>query len=177
MKYLFSIMLSLLSGAGFLCAQDIIIKNDKTEIKCKVAEITVESIKYKKWEMPDGPLYNINKTDVFMIVYSNGQREIIKQSANNAAANTYKDNLQNNATPVNTQPENRKQVRAGEIDTTIDFENVKVKYKPTRLLAAFQSPITIGTDQEFRIIKNMLNGGISYYYSFPEDDYILESNG
>lgn len=41
-----------------LSAQDVIVKMDKTEIKAKVIEIAETVIKYKKWEMQDGPLYN-----------------------------------------------------------------------------------------------------------------------
>lgn len=52
-------------------AQDIIIKQDKTEIKSKVSEITETTIKYKKWDNIDGPLYSLSKNEVFVIVYSN----------------------------------------------------------------------------------------------------------
>jgi len=63
-----------------LKAQDLIIKNDKTEIKSKVLEITDTQIKYKKFEMLDGPTYNINKVDVFLIIYKNGLKEYIDNS-------------------------------------------------------------------------------------------------
>ena len=39
-------------------AQDVIVKNDKTEIKAKIEELTETAIKYKKFEMLDGPTYN-----------------------------------------------------------------------------------------------------------------------
>jgi hypothetical protein len=60
--------------------QDVIVKNDKTEIQCKVVEIAEQTIKYKKWTMQDGPLYNVAKDDVFMIIYSNGTREKFDQA-------------------------------------------------------------------------------------------------
>jgi hypothetical protein len=63
-------------------AQDIIVKNDKTEIKAKIEELTETTIKYKKIEMLDGPSYNINKRDVFMIIYKNGTKEYIESSTN-----------------------------------------------------------------------------------------------
>ena len=56
-------------------SQDLIIKNDKTELKSKITEVLSSEIKYKKWEMLDGPIYTINKTDIFMIIYQNGTRE------------------------------------------------------------------------------------------------------
>lgn len=57
---------------------DTIVKNDKTEIKAKIEEVTETTIKYKKFEMLDGPTYNINLSDVFMVIYKNGTKEYIK---------------------------------------------------------------------------------------------------
>ncbi len=66
-------------------AQDIIVKNDKTEIKAKIEELTETTIKYKKIEMLDGPSYNINKRDVFMIIYKNGTKEYMESTASQPA--------------------------------------------------------------------------------------------
>lgn len=74
-------LIALLFATQQLLAQDLIVKTDKTEIKSKVLEITNEVIKYKKFEMPDGPIYNINKTEVFMILYQNGTKEYIEQKS------------------------------------------------------------------------------------------------
>lgn len=41
-------------AAFSIFAQDIIIKNDKTEFKAKVLEVLDVEVKYKKWEMQDG---------------------------------------------------------------------------------------------------------------------------
>jgi len=60
-------------------SQDYIYKKDGSEIKAKVLEITLEMIKYKKYEFQNGPTYNIKISDVFMIVYENGSREVFKQ--------------------------------------------------------------------------------------------------
>lgn len=56
-------------------AQDVIVKNDKSEIKANIVEITEDDIKYKKFENPDGDLQSVNKTEVFMIIYQNGYKE------------------------------------------------------------------------------------------------------
>lgn len=79
---LFTILL--LSPSLSFC-QDVIYKNDKSEIKAKVVEITDEVIKYKKYDQADGPLRNINKSDVFIIIYEDGTRELFNQ--NNADPN------------------------------------------------------------------------------------------
>lgn len=66
---------------AFLSArsQDLIVKTDQQEIKAKVIEIQENQIKYKKWDRLDGPLYNINKSEVFMIIYQSGDREFFNQ--------------------------------------------------------------------------------------------------
>lgn len=158
--------------------QDIIIKNDKTEIKSKVTEISETVIKYKKWDNLDGPVYNIVKEEVFMIVYANGQREIIKKATENGSSNPQN---HNNSFNSNNQKESSlanqiKETSSPKIDTAIDYKNIKVKYKSTRLNIGFESPISVGTDQEFRIVKNILNMGIAYNYTFPLDEYVLQSN-
>lgn len=162
MKYSLLLILATISFTLAAKAQDIIVKLDKSEIRCKVAEITPETIKYKKWEMPDGPLYNIARSDVFMIIYANGQREVIRQSQTAQAAGST-----TSSEPVASAS---KQL----LDTTINYQELKIKYKPTRLVASPETPLTIGFDQEVRVVKNTLNLGVAYYYTFPKDDYILE---
>lgn len=74
-QFLITVFLLFVSGAIF--AQDIIIKNDGDEIKSKVVEITLETIKYKLFNKPSGPLRNVSKNEVFMIIYEDGTREKI----------------------------------------------------------------------------------------------------
>jgi hypothetical protein len=62
-------------------AQDVIVKNDKSEIKAKVLEIDDVNVKYKQWDFQDGPTYSVRKNEVFMILYKNGKRETFEQSA------------------------------------------------------------------------------------------------
>jgi len=56
-------------------AQDLIIKNDKSEIECRVTEIAETRVKYKNWSNLNGPVYSIPKADIFMIRYENGTNE------------------------------------------------------------------------------------------------------
>ena len=62
-----------------ILGQDIIYKIDKTEIKAKVTEITETSVKYFNYEQPNGPIRNINRKDVFMIIYEDGTREVFEE--------------------------------------------------------------------------------------------------
>jgi hypothetical protein len=111
LKYLFTIHKTNISNKFYLThliqhstsifianAQDIIVKNDKTEIKAKIEELTETTIKYKKIEMLDGPSYNINKRDVFMIIYKNGTKEYIESSTSIPAQTP----IQNNPSIIST---------------------------------------------------------------------------
>jgi len=60
-------------------AQDIILKQDGSEIKAKVLEITDQQIKYKDFDFQSGPTRNINIPEVFMITYENGQKEVFNR--------------------------------------------------------------------------------------------------
>lgn len=54
-------------------AQDILTLKSGSEIKGVITEITKDQIKFKKTS--EGPIYSLNKSDVFMIVYENGRKE------------------------------------------------------------------------------------------------------
>jgi hypothetical protein len=77
-----AVLLTALFAAQNANGQDIILKNDGSEIKAKVLEITDTQIKYKDFDFQDGPTRNILKTQVFRIAYENGKTEIFtKQTA------------------------------------------------------------------------------------------------
>lgn len=79
--------INLLFGILFITfyasAQDIIYKTDGNEIKAKVIEITIDAIKYKNFEQSEGPTRDILISDVFMIIYENGEKEVFKTKENN----------------------------------------------------------------------------------------------
>ena len=78
MKKLILVIIFLFTATVF--SQDVIYKVDGTEIQAKVTEITPEFIKYKKYSNLDGPTYNLTVSEVFMIVYENGEREVFKRA-------------------------------------------------------------------------------------------------
>lgn len=60
-------------------AQDVIIKRNGDEIQAQVEEVGQTEIKYKKFENLSGPTYSVSKSDVFMIRYKNGQRDVFEE--------------------------------------------------------------------------------------------------
>lgn len=71
-------------------SQDIIIKRNGDEIKAKVIEITNTLVKYKKHSNLSGPIYNIEKKNILMIRYQNGEKDIFETTKTKQIANTMK---------------------------------------------------------------------------------------
>jgi hypothetical protein len=65
-----------------LFAQDNLVKKDGSEINVKVLEIESNSIKYKKFDNLEGPTYSINVSEVFMIQYENGTKDVFNKVQN-----------------------------------------------------------------------------------------------
>jgi len=78
MKNLF-IVLFVMFGLQ-LFSQDFIILKNGDEIKAKVLEIKDHQIDYKKYTNPTGPTYHLNKSEIFMIKYASGDKDIFNAS-------------------------------------------------------------------------------------------------
>lgn len=81
MKKLLLGVLSLLCFPILSFAQDVIIKKNADEVQAKVLEIGESTVTYKKFSNPNGPSYTIPKSDIFMIKYQNGDKEVFKEEA------------------------------------------------------------------------------------------------
>jgi hypothetical protein len=71
----FLLLLCALSGFA-MQAQDTLYTVSGQKISAKVIEINKTEIKYKKASNPDGPVYVVDKTDVALIEYQNGSKEL-----------------------------------------------------------------------------------------------------
>ena len=70
-------------------AQDILILKSGDEIQAKVNEVGTKEIKYKKFSNLTGPVYTILKSEVFMIKYQNGSKDVfgdLESKESNASA-------------------------------------------------------------------------------------------
>lgn len=64
---------------GNAYGQDIIIKLNGDEIQAKVLEVGLSVVKYKKFDNINGPTFEILKSDIFMIRYPNGTKDVFNQ--------------------------------------------------------------------------------------------------
>jgi hypothetical protein len=87
---LFCSILGLIFLGTTAIAQDQIILRSAKELKGKVKEIKIDRIVYSDESNPDGPTIEINKGDVLMIIYENGQ--VFKlDDAPSSSSNTVQD--------------------------------------------------------------------------------------
>jgi len=80
-------LLLLLLFPLMMLSQDNVILQSGEELSVKITEVSDAYIKYKKLDFIDGPNFTINTIDVFMIKYSNGDKQVFN---NNKAAETVK---------------------------------------------------------------------------------------
>lgn len=69
------LILVIITSSLTATAQDVIVKKDGSTILSKVVEIRTTEIKYKKWNNQNGPMYTVDKNDVQIINYENGEKE------------------------------------------------------------------------------------------------------
>lgn len=81
-KFLTIFIISLFSIKGY--AQDIITKKDGTDIKAKILEVTPNEIKYKRFDNQSGPTFTMLISELVMVSYENGTRDIFEQSDRNS---------------------------------------------------------------------------------------------
>lgn len=76
MKKLFYSLLFLLTSTVFMQAQDVITKHDGEDIQAKILEVNQNEIKYKRSNNPDGPTFTISKSEVLMVRYADGSKDL-----------------------------------------------------------------------------------------------------
>jgi hypothetical protein len=78
-KFYYGSILVLILFTSNCFAQDTIIMRNDQHIPCNIVEITPTEVKYKKWELNDGPLYIENKSLVSQIKYKNGFVDVFQE--------------------------------------------------------------------------------------------------
>jgi len=61
-------------------AQDTIVFKTGEEIKAIIQEVGLETVKYKKYTNIDGPVYTVYKSDIFMMKYQSGKKDVFSSS-------------------------------------------------------------------------------------------------
>ncbi len=78
---------------------DVLVFKTGDEVKAKIFEITPNEIKYKPCDFLDGPMRTVRKSDVFMLKYANGTKEVFSNSNPTPSSNS--------PSPSSTNPSNQ----------------------------------------------------------------------
>jgi len=85
---------------GLVFSQDVIIFKNGDEVKAKVKEVSTDVVKYNKWDNREGPLYSTGKSDIFMIKYQNGTKDVFNDYQKNVKPDNSATNSQSNVDSV-----------------------------------------------------------------------------
>jgi len=121
-------------------SQDIIYKKNGDEIKAKVTEVELNVIKYKLFENLEGPTYTISKSDVLMIKYEKGNKDIFS-----------------NDIPSETKKNNEVSTIKNDTITNFDINSLSINKK---FCKSFY-PIITGSGNQNAIL--LFNAGYSQY--------------
>lgn len=81
-------------------SQDTLYTTTGQVIAGKVTEVGNEDIKYKKATNLEGPTYVISKSDVVMIEYKNGSKDVFAKTNNTSSSTNSSQNYSSNSNPT-----------------------------------------------------------------------------
>jgi len=81
LRKVFAVAICLASSVTMF-AQDIILLKNGNDIQAIVQEVGINDVKYKRFDNPNGPNYMLKKSEVFMIRYANGTKDVFTDNAN-----------------------------------------------------------------------------------------------
>jgi hypothetical protein len=81
MKKIFFLTFIVFLSASSLFAQDVITKKTGEDIQAKVLEIGLTEVRYKNFDNQGGPTIVILKSDILIIRYENGTKDIFKEDS------------------------------------------------------------------------------------------------
>lgn len=83
MKKIFLSSFISLFTCSLIFAQDVITTQEGETIQAKVLEVSPDEVKYKHYTDTEGPTYAIKKSDIFMIAYESGRKDVFKNFNSN----------------------------------------------------------------------------------------------
>jgi len=86
-------------------APDVIILKSGDEVKSIVQEVGTEYVKYKKFDNQTGPVYNMALSEIFMIRYANGSKDVFaeKTDEKQALTNSQQATNENNQMTISSE--------------------------------------------------------------------------
>ncbi|MDR0231199.1 MAG: hypothetical protein LBI82_03675 [Dysgonamonadaceae bacterium] len=150
-KKLFLFFATIVVGIANSFAQDIITLKDGKEIIALVYEIGDIDVMYKKIDNPNGPNYTLKISEIFMIEYANGSKDVFADTTKPAPV------VENAQSKENLSLEHRKTLATTE-------ETVKpYRFRMYLGIGSGHSYGPVGYSMEARFYQFGLHGGVGYY--------------
>ena len=101
-----------LTSSVIMYAQDIIIMKNGSDIQAVVQEIGIDEVKYKRFDNQNGPNYTLKKSEIFMIRYVNGSKDVFNEIATPTNTELQQTQATNNqrVNPYNSNPNSQQQL-------------------------------------------------------------------
>lgn len=80
MKKLFLGLFTFLLSTTLCFSQDVLTKKSGDDILAKVLEVTSTEVKYKKFDNQSGPIFTILKSELLMVRYENGTKDLFNET-------------------------------------------------------------------------------------------------
>jgi len=80
MKKIIFTALTVIFALGICFSQDVITKKSGEDVQAKVLEVGLSEIKYKKFDNQNGPIFTMLKSEILMVRYENGTKNIFTES-------------------------------------------------------------------------------------------------
>ena len=167
MKKVIIIALSL--AALNVAAQDIIVMRNGDEVEAKVTKVGTTEVEYHKWSNQDGPVYTVAKSDVFMVKYKNGEKDVfnkVPEQSNSAVKSESSAPQYVEAVPAANNQELISMYNQ-EINTNLGEQNGKKEVFCTPVLGVASTSIMSTDEVEVRIVPKIIEEhvwGEQYYY-------------
>lgn len=164
--------LAFMTTTVIVMAQDVIIRRDGDEIQAKVIRVGAAEIDYKKWSNQDGPTYSVNKSEVFIIKYGNGEKDVFKDDPTVATNNPQEtEPMQPVGELAKSSAENEAYISSiNNLQLPSMPEEIKKKNKSARtyyIVLGVNSNSVMETDDikaELRMVKTFHDLGYGYSY-------------
>ena len=106
-------------------SQDVITKKTGEDIQAKILEVGQTEIKYKRFDNSEGPSFTISKSDVLMIRYSNGTKDIFALEKTASSAEKTASSAEKTASSAESESKAEDLCEQGKSDAKINYKGKK----------------------------------------------------
>lgn len=131
---LYTLFSFLIFFTTIISAQDIITKVNGEEIPVKVTEVNRDDVKYKKFSNQSGPAYVILKSEIFMIKYEDGDKDLFVKNEDTgeiSVRHITNPNRQSQQLTAKTEAETKNQTKASQSQKDLSNKPVTSGSAPT----------------------------------------------